>query len=265
MTRKSVALSVLFLMFFCQFAGKINASTAKVSSEIITAEAKAIARQQFNKNLLALYDECGLKGKLSYDAFRSAMTGYVNMRSQGLLNNNNVISIIDFQKPSTHKRLFVIDLAARKILFNTYTSHGKNTGDNIATDFSNVPESNKSSVGFYVTAETYLGKHGYSLRLEGKDASFNNNARRRAIVVHGADYVSEKFIKTYGRLGRSQGCPALPQEISKDIIDTIKDGSLLFVYHNDNKYLTSSKYLDSDAAIMHHILLAAAPGPAKEV
>lgn len=263
MTKKTLSLSLLLLLLLSHFIGKTNVPSADLSTDLNNKEIRSLAHQQFKSNLLELYKQCGLDGKLSFDAFRAALTGYLNLGYQDDLKNKSIVSIVDFTLPSTKKRLFVIDLAARKLLFNTYTSHGKNSGENIAVNFSNRPESHQSSMGFYVTAETYHGKHGYSLRLEGKDASFNDNARSRAIVVHGAAYVSENFIKQYGRLGRSQGCPALPQELSKEIIDVIKDGSLLFLYHNSEQYLTKSKHLNIETALMNLALLSAISGAAQ--
>ena len=146
--------------------------------------------------------------------------------------NKKVLTLIDFSKPSTEERLFIIDVENRKLLFQTFVAHGKNSGVNIATRFSNRSGSLKSSLGFFITAETYYGKHGYSLRLDGMEKGINDNARKRAIVVHGAKYVSDDFIRKYNRLGRSWGCPAVSDDLSKEIIDLIKDGSCLFIYAN---------------------------------
>ncbi|MDD3877083.1 MAG: murein L,D-transpeptidase catalytic domain family protein [Bacteroidales bacterium] len=147
------------------------------------------------------------------------------------LARNKILTIIDFSLPSTSKRLWTINFETREVLFNTYVAHGKNTGDNIAENFSNTPQSHQSSLGFYLTANSYIGKHGKSLRLIGLERGLNDNAIARAIVIHGADYVSESFINAHGRLGRSHGCPAIPLELTNDFIETVKDGTLLFVYH----------------------------------
>jgi hypothetical protein len=172
------------------------------------------------------------------------MIGYYSLQSEGTLNDRNLLTIIDFSKPSTEKRFFTIDLQNQKVKFHTYVAHGKNTGENLAASFSNKVHSNQSSMGFYVTGETYVGSKGYSLRLDGKDKKYNDQIRNRAVVIHEADYVSESWIKRYGRLGRSQGCPALPKELSKKVIDTIKDRTAIFAYYPDELYLTSSKYLN---------------------
>ena len=147
------------------------------------------------------------------------------------LASNKIITIIDFSLPSTARRLWTINLETGEVLFNTLVAHGRNTGQNIAEKFSNIPQSYQSSLGFFLTDQVYTGKHGHSLRLKGLEKNINDKAWERAIVIHGADYVSESFIKAHGRLGRSHGCPAIPPEITEDFISAIKEGSLLFIYH----------------------------------
>jgi hypothetical protein len=154
-----------------------------------------------------------------------------------------ILTVIDFSLPSTEKRLWVIDPAKGLILHHSVVAHGRNSGELLAKTFSNQPESFQSSLGFYKTAETYQGKHGYSLRLDGLEKGFNDQARNREIVIHGADYAKEEFAKSTGRLGRSLGCPALPPELSAKVIDLIKDGSLLFIYGKDDSYLQQSYLL----------------------
>jgi hypothetical protein len=154
-----------------------------------------------------------------------------------------VLTVIDFSLPSTEKRLWIIDVAKQEILLHTVVSHGKNSGMLMAEKFSNRPESNQSSLGFYKTAETYQGKHGYSLRLDGLEKGVNDQARNRAIVIHGADYAREEVAKMSGRLGRSLGCPAVPSELSNQVIDLIKGGSLLFIYAPDQTYLSQMPLL----------------------
>ena len=180
---------------------------------------------------------------LARRAYDYAMLGFNKMKSNGLISNDQILSIIDFTLASAKKRLFVIDVKNYKLLFVTHVAHGRNTGLEKALYFSNEPESNKSSVGFYTTKATYSGAHGYSMRLEGHEIGFNNNAEPRAIVVHSADYVNEDMAKTQGRLGRSLGCPALSPKINKDIIDKIKNGTCLFIYGHDSEYIMNSKYL----------------------
>lgn len=191
-----------------------------------------------------LFDSLKL-GKLGLGrrAYDYAMLGYNVLKAKGKLSNDKVLSIADMSLPSAKKRLFVIDVKNYKLLFVTYVAHGKNTGLDKSLYFSNEPESNKTSVGFYITGSTYSGAHGYSLRLIGEEIGFNNNALERDIVVHSADYVNESVVKSQGYLGRSLGCPALLPEIYKPIIEKIKGGSCLFVYGNDASYITNSKML----------------------
>lgn len=179
-------------------------------------------------------------GRRAYDY---AMLGFEVLKRKKKLANDKLLSIIDFSNPSGRKRLFVIDVKNYKLLFVTYVAHGKNTGLDKALYFSNEQESNKSSVGFYTTLSTYSGIHGYSLQLAGQEIGFNNNAKERDIVMHAADYVDESIVKSQGYLGRSLGCPALSPGIYKQVIDKIKNGTCLFVYGNDNKYIINSKFL----------------------
>jgi len=197
-----------------------------------------------NNDTQLLYQECGLEKLISFDIFRLAMTGQGKINE---LQNKNIITIIDFSKPSTRERLFVIDLENKKVLYKSLVAHGKNSGGNMANKFSNAPRSLKSSLGFFVTAETYSGKYGYSLKLDGLEPGINDNARKRGIVIHGADFVSHEVARQCGLLGRSYGCPALPLNTSKGIIDKISKGSCLFIYGNDKQYLESSKILNEQS------------------
>lgn len=155
----------------------------------------------------------------------------------------NTLTVIDYSLPSTKRRLWVLDLASGEVLFNELVAHGKNSGANRATSFSNESGSLQSSIGVFRTARTYEGKHGYSLRLKGLESGFNDHARKRAIVMHGASYVSEAFIAANGRLGRSWGCPALSEEVAAAVIDAIEGGTLLVGYYPDEDWLESSQYL----------------------
>lgn len=186
-----------------------------------------------------LYSEMELEDIVDYKAFEKAMVGYNKISDK----TKDTLTVIDFSKPSTDERLFVLDMKEKKLLFSSVVSHGKNSGDNYATSFSNRKGSYQSSLGFYLTGETYEGRNGYSLILNGLEKGFNDRARERSIVIHGAAYSNPGYITTAGRLGRSQGCPALPEAVSDTIIDTIKDGTLLFIYANDRSYLTRSRIL----------------------
>ncbi len=187
-----------------------------------------------------LWLDCRLKDEVSFQVFNTAVKG---SRQIEKITKKNIITIIDFSKPSTEKRFFVIDIWSKELLYKCLVAHGKNSGDIYAKTFSNQSGTLKSSLGFYITAETYTGVHGFALKLDGLEKGINNNARVREIVIHGAEYVSEEFIKKYGRLGRSWGCPALPVELSKEIIDKISGGSCLFIYCDDADYKENSRFL----------------------
>ena len=153
------------------------------------------------------------------------------------------LTIIDYSKPSTEKRLWVFDLPSRTLLYQELVAHGQGSGDNFAARFSDEPNTHQSSLGLFVTADTYVGQNGYSLRLNGLDRGFNNRARERSIVMHGARYVSAEVAQSLGRLGRSWGCPAVREGIARELIDHVKDGGLLFAYYPDQRWLTSSRFL----------------------
>jgi len=187
-----------------------------------------------------IWDESSFKEIVSYDLFQMAMKGYYKYDSFEV----GKISIIDYSKPSSVKRFYVIDLKNKSLLFNTLIAHGKNTGENKAIHFSNKPKSLKSSLGFFKTSETYYGKHGYSMKLDGLEKGINDNARKRAIVIHGANYVSAEFVLQNGRLGRSWGCPALPVSKTKKVIDAINNGTCLFIYGKNEEYLKVSEFLN---------------------
>lgn len=174
------------------------------------------------------------------ESFKKALEGFYKLKAQGVV-SKNIITLIDFSMSANVKRLWVIDLDTDVILYHSLVAHGRNTGGEFANSFSNAPESYKSSLGFYVTGEVYNGKHGKSLKLDGLEKGINDNARGRAVVVHGADYVSDAFIHNNKRLGRSLGCPAIPVEITEELIRTIKDKSCLFIYYPSESYQHLSK------------------------
>lgn len=185
-------------------------------------------------------------GKLAEKAFAYAYVGFLNLKAQGLIPKaSSIISICDFTLSGNEKRLWVIDVKSKKVLVHSLVSHGRNTGEEFATRFSNRDGSYQSSLGFYLTDVTYQGSNGYSLKLNGLDAGLNDNAGRRAIVMHGASYCSDDFIRQHGRLGRSLGCPSVPLEQHREIIDMIKDGTLLYIYHEQQPVLQASKWLKS--------------------
>lgn len=176
------------------------------------------------------------------ESFKEALKGFYILKEKGLI-SKNILTLIDFSMSSNSKRLWVIDLTTNTILYNSLVAHGRNTGNEFATSFSNSPQSFKSSLGFYATGEIYSGKHGNSLKLDGLEKGINSNARERAVVIHGAEYVSNSFIQNNKRLGRSLGCPALPLELTDKIIQTIKDKSCLFIYFPSDSYKVASKLI----------------------
>jgi hypothetical protein len=188
-------------------------------------------------------------GTLNRDVFAMALASAAAAVEGGAVANPKTLTIIDFSKPSTAKRLWVVDLRTRALLYEELVSHGRGSGENYATKFSNVPQSNSSSLGLFRTAEAYVGKNGYSLRLDGLEPGINDRARPRAIVIHGASYVSEALAKAQGRIGRSLGCPALRPAITRALIDTVKGGDLVFAYYPDKRWLQSSKYLGAFNAV----------------
>jgi hypothetical protein len=187
-------------------------------------------------------------GTIDGDVFRLALDAAGCAIRSGAIAAPSTLTVIDYSKPSTEKRLWVFDLQSHALLYEELVAHGRGSGDNLATLFSNVPETHTSSLGLFVTDETYIGKHGYSLRLNGLEEGFNDRARERAIVMHGAAYVSEDFAKAQGRLGRSWGCPALREGVVREVIDRVRGNGLVFAYYPDQKWLESSRYLGDCAA-----------------
>ncbi len=187
-------------------------------------------------------------GSVNPDVFEMALAAASCAQRAGAVDQPATLTVIDYSLPSTEKRMWVYDLRRQVLLYEELVSHGQGSGENMAGRFSNTPNSYQTSLGLFVTAEPYVGKNGYSLRLDGLDEGFNDNARERAIVMHGAPYVSEEFVKAQGRLGRSQGCPAVRNAVAKELIDTVKGGGLVFAYAKDPAWLRSSAYLGQCAA-----------------
>jgi hypothetical protein len=181
---------------------------------------------------------------LSQQAFDFAKRGFDKLIVQGRILNDSIISIVDFSQPSNMKRLYILDIKHYKVLFNTLVAHGKNSGQEWANSFSNQPSSFKSSTGFYITGESYSGNNGYSLKLVGIEKGINDNAWQRSIIIHGAGYVNESYIAAQGYIGRSEGCPAVPEGKAVPIINTIKNGTCLFIYHPNQLYLQHSFLLN---------------------
>nr|WP_262904877.1 murein L,D-transpeptidase catalytic domain family protein [Hymenobacter pini] len=196
----------------------------------MNAAERAYYTAAFEQHVAATYAQAQLvQAGLPADTFRKALIGFYSLQQRGLVSGTcHVLTIVDFGRSSTQERFWVVDLATGRLIHHSLVAHGKNTGEEYARTFSNQEGSEMSSLGFYVTGNTYQGKHGLSLRLQGVDAGYNTNALSRSVVVHGADYVSREFVRQHGRLGRSQGCPALPTAQAPAIIRTIQGGTVLF-------------------------------------
>ena len=229
------------------FAKTVEKRSKKIIHTVIDS---AHSISGLTPDLLSVYDSLNLSiDGINRKAFEFAQYGFERLKQQGIFLNDSIISIIDFSLPSTEKRLFVLDLKNYKLLFKTYVAHGRNSGKDIANSFSNKPRSYKSSLGFYRTLQTYFGSNGFSLKLQGLEKGINDNAFRRAIVMHGADYVSPSFAESQGYIGRSQGCPAVMSEEAPEIINTIKDGSCLFIYHPSADYRQHSSLLPRSSKV----------------
>lgn len=225
----------VFFMLFTMTAPTTKTDLKKnnANTELNTVSATEETYNSLNANAYAMP---------SFESFAKAVKGFELLKSQGKI-RKNLLTLIDFSKSSNTKRLWIINMDTKTILYNTLVAHGRNSGEEFATQFSNIGSSNQSSLGFYATGELYNGKHGESMKLDGLEPGINSNARNRAVVMHAADYVSESFIQQHRRLGRSQGCPALPNGLNKEIIKLIQGKSCLFIYHPNKKYAAASRIL----------------------
>jgi hypothetical protein len=223
---------IFFIYLLCLGMGNLSAmETAHLYDRIFFDDFDAYASELYK----ALDDK-----ELNYSALETGLKGYIKLQSERKIAKDSYLTVIDMSLSANANRFFLIDIRNKKIIHKSIVAHGRNSGGEYARSFSNKVGSFKSSIGFYRTGETYQGKHGLSLRLDGLEYS-NNNARKRAIVIHAADYVSEVFIKNNGRLGRSLGCPSLPQKNYDKVVDKIKNGSLLFIYYPEDAYLNHSE------------------------
>ncbi|HEX4956716.1 MAG TPA: murein L,D-transpeptidase catalytic domain family protein [Lacibacter sp.] len=246
-----VAAAVLLLMMQLPIHNSGNAALSNRNVEYSQLQYLSSTVTKTEEQLLlemadSIYLETELdKAGLDTAAFHMAFKGYAKLLQEGRVNKTDVFTIADFSKSSSEKRLYVIDMQEQKILFHTLVAHGRNSGLNYATQFSNKPQSNKSSLGFYITMDTYFGGNGYSLKLQGLEKGINDKALQRAIVMHGSDYVNNSFGASNGFIGRSFGCPAVPRKQAASIINTIKNGSVLFIYHPNRQYISTSTVLNS--------------------
>jgi len=215
-------------------AAALVAATLLVPHALDASASVTFARADFDPTAI---------GGIETDVFEMALTAASCAARTGDAKNPETLTVIDYSKPSSERRLWVFDLKARELVYQELVAHGQGSGANMATDFSNEAETHRTSLGLFVTRDTYVGKNGYSLRLDGLDRGVNDRARERAIVMHGAPYVSESFVKANGRLGRSWGCPAVSAAVAREMIDRVKGGGLVFAYYPDAEWIRTSKYL----------------------
>lgn len=238
----SSAITFAIASFFSpDFKSEAKAETANYVS---TTEANTTVAESYLEVAAALYEKLELDALgLAPQVLEYALKGHEQLVKKGVVRNGDILTIADFSQSSHNKRLYVIDIKNARVLQNTLVAHGRNTGMEFATNFSNRHESHQSSLGFYVTRNTYIGKHGVSLRLDGLEKGVNDQALARAVVIHGADYIGEHRKGSFQ--GRSFGCPAVPTNQSNKLINTIKDGTALFIYHPSKNYLNTSNFLNS--------------------
>ncbi len=224
--------------------GKDSKNTADLKKNAIVKSIAKVEKVTVDSKIESVYNSLNSNNfKMpELKTFSEALKGFYLLKERGVI-KKNILTLIDFSLSSNTKRLWVIDLTSNTILFNSLVAHGRNTGEEFASAFSNLNSSFKSSLGFYATGEIYQGKHGASLRLDGLENGVNDNARERGVVMHGADYVSESFIRNHKRLGRSQGCPAVPVELTNEIIQLIKDKSCLYIYHPSRNFAMEERLI----------------------
>jgi len=247
-----VALTILV----CILAVPLGAKTAGRAAPPKTVAPTAVAESRIapvqrsldggnpDSRSLALDRAAAMKSGVSADVLNLALEAVSCGIASGDLQTPPTLTLIDYSLPSTAPRLWVFDLHSGKLLFHELVAHGRNSGDNMATRFSDAMESRETSLGLFRTADTYVGHNGYSLRLDGLEPGFNGNARERAIVMHGAAYVDANIANANGRLGRSWGCPALREAVARQVIDTVRGGGVIFSYYPDAAWLKSSKFLN---------------------
>jgi L,D-transpeptidase catalytic domain len=241
---KFVMMMKFFRIFLCLTF--INASFL-LSARADNAGNKDNSTNKIEKYTRFVFDKLSFKNmqKMDYRVFQKAYYGYLNIKEAGKVRGNATLTICDFSLSSNLRRMWVIDLARKKILFNTLVAHGQGSGEEFATRFSNNHESHQTSLGFFTTGEIYNGDNGMSCKLNGIDGNFNCNAFDRAVVIHGSDYVNKTFAAANNRIGRSHGCPAIPRELTAPILNKISNGHVLFIYHPTKSYLKSSYWLNN--------------------
>ncbi len=235
---------VLIFSFAFSSTDEINYSNKAETASELSVEIKT--EKTFKEKVADLYETFSLNNATmpNLPVFEKAMNGYSKLDEAGKV-SNPLLTIVDFDLSSKKKRMWILNMDTQQVIFNTFVAHGKNTGVEFAKNFSNTVNSHQSSLGFYVTGETYYGKNGLSLFIDGMEKGFNSNARKRYVVIHGADYAEPEFINRVGRLGRSYGCPAVPNKIAKNLINTIKGKSVVYIHKNNKNYQSKSEYLNS--------------------
>ena len=241
--KKTLIFLSLLIISSLSFSEGINLESINQNS-VITTETDN-KPQKVTLDVKSVYDSLNIKGKIDYSIFQKAYLGYVQIPNK----NPGVLVIIDYTKPSNEERFYVLDLNKKKLVYSTRVAHSKNSGLEIPLEFSDDPNSYQSSLGFFLTLGEYNGAYGYSLRLKGLEENINANAESRAIVIHGGDIVNDEYIKKYGFAGRSLGCPVLPAALTKEIVNYIKHGRVLFIYGNDEEYIEESYYLSKLAPV----------------
>ena len=241
--KKTLIFLSLLIISSLSFSEGTNLESINQNTTITTET--DIKPQKVILDVKSVYDSLNIKGKIDYSIFQKAYLGYVQIPNK----NPGVLVIIDYTKPSNEERFYVLDLNKKKLVYSTRVAHSKNSGLEIPLEFSDDPNSYQSSLGFFLTLGEYNGAYGYSLRLKGLEENINANAESRAIVIHGGDIVNDEYIKKYGFAGRSLGCPVLPAALTKEIVNYIKHGRVLFIYGNDEEYIEESLYLSKLAPV----------------
>ena len=241
--KKALIFLSLLIISNLSFSEGTNLESINQNTTITTET--DIKPQKVILDVKSVYDSLNIKGKIDYSIFQKAYLGYVQIPNK----NPGVLVIIDYTKPSNEERFYVLDLNKKKLVYSTRVAHSKNSGLEIPLEFSDDPNSYQSSLGFFLTLGEYNGAYGYSLRLKGLEENINANAESRAIVIHGGDIVNDEYIKKYGFAGRSLGCPVLPAALTKEIVNYIKHGRVLFIYGNDEEYIEESYYLSKLAPV----------------
>lgn len=241
----SISFAAFLLVLFPQFNAGSNTS-GKQTKEIPQLFSNLVNKSvAFEQAVNKIYDSLRLKrAGLKKEVFAHAYKGYLHLLEKRKIYKEGIITICDFSQSSRRRRLYLIDINNYKLLLNTHVAHGRNSGREYASKFSNRPESLQSSLGFYVTKKTYWGDHGLSLVISGLEKGFNDKAEKRKIVLHGSRYIGDNYRRFGKFMGRSFGCPAVPKKYSSTLINKIKNGSCLFIYHPNKKYLNGSTILN---------------------